>query len=800
MIVSKNQLKTWNPLMNSCRLKCTRLLILACTLLSACQHSPNTRQSNNANSVNQQQQASNAITLKQIFADKYYDSDKIKSIRWLKDGSGYTVVEEVALTLKPESKEEKDSANKTTASKANIIVRYHPETLARSVLVSSQQLTPRDQETPLTIDDYHWSDDQKQLLIYTNSKKVWRSKSRGDYWLLNLSNNQLTQVGNGELDASQLMFAKFSPNSRYLAYVYYNNLYLLDINAQTSKQLTTSGKDGIINGVFDWVYEEEFQIRDGFRWSPDSQQIAFWQLDTRGSKDFILINNTDSLYPKLTKFPYPKVGETNALAKVGILDIDSRKTRWADIPHNSREMYIPRMNWAGEQQQLLVQHVNRRQNTNKLYLVDSQSGKSTLILTETDKAYLDKFDDAKWLKSGHHFIWKSERSGWRHLYRVSRNGQNLIDLTPGNFDILALQAIDEVNGWLYFTASPENATQSYLYRSRLDGSIKNQRVTPEQYAGYNRYQISEDGQWAIHTHSAADQPTQKRLVKINQHQEKYLLLENKSLKQKFAALNLPKTEFFKVETRDGLSLDGYLIKPKDFNPNKKYPLIFFVYGEMAGQTVVDSWTGSRHLWNHFLAQQGYLVASIDNRGTRTPKGRDWRKSIYGAVGVLSSRDQSDALVEMRNRWSFIDKSRIGIWGHSGGGSMTLNMLFRYPDQYHVGISVAPVADQRLYDTIYQERYSDLLTTNPKSYEIGSPITYAENLKGKLLLIHGTGDDNVHYQGTEKLINKLIELNKPFSMMAYPNRGHGIRKGKNTLLHRYSLMYRYFSEHLEPGAN
>jgi len=750
------------------------------TSLIACQNTTE-------NTSNQSTNDNNDLTLKRIYQDHEFSSDRIGRIRWLADGSGYTSVEN--------STTEKTDDKGNSISIGKDIVVYNPETLAKKVLVSAEQLTPKNAEKPLSIHNYIWSDDRQQLLIYTNSKKVWRSNSRGDYWVLNLSNNTLTQLGGKDVKASSLMFAKFSSDGKKVAYVVENNIYVETLSNNQMKQLTNDAGNGIINGLFDWVYEEEFTIKDGFRWSPDGTKIAYWQLDTSGSKDFIMINNTDELYPTLTKFPYPKVGETNALAKVGIVNLASAKTTWTQLPNNSREMYIPRMNWSGNSKQVLVQHVNRKQDTNHLYLADAINGKVSKIITEQEETFLDFFDDARWLDNGNSFIWTSERSGWRHLYRISRDGKTVTNLTPGDFDITSIQAVDEKNGWLYYMAANDNVAQRYLYRSKLDASITHQRITPEKFSGSNSYQMSEDGQWAIHSHSTFNQPTQKRLIKIAGHQEKHMMMDNKKLIEKLAKLNQPEHEFFQVTAQDGVVLDGYIMRPANFDASKKYPIIFYVYGESWGQTVQDNWRGSSYLWDQMLTEQGYIIASIDNRGTRAPKGREWRKSIYGAVGVLSSRDQSDALKAMTDRWSYIDTNRVGIWGHSGGGSMTLNMMFRYPEQYHVGISLAPVPDQRLYDSIYQERYSGLLPDYEEGYKQGSPITHAKNLQGNLLLVHGTGDDNVHYQGSERLINELIKHNRQFQFMSYPNRSHGLWEGAGTTLHLQTMKTDYFNRHL-----
>jgi dipeptidyl-peptidase-4 len=772
--------------MNYKQLNYWLVVVTLSATVTACQSTDSKKDNNNSSqakiSIDKSQ-----LTLKQIYQDNEFSSDSIGQIRWLKDGSGYTALEKsIATTTDKDGKEN---------SIGQDIVVYDPETLARKVLINASQLIPKGSKKPLEINNYIWSEDRQKLLIYTNSKKVWRSNSRGDYWLLDLNTNSFQQLGGKKVAESSLMFAKFSPDASKIAYVAHDNIFVEHLSNNTIVQLTNDAGNGIINGLFDWVYEEEFSIKDGFRWSPDGEKIAYWQLDTSASKDFIMINNTDALYPTITKFPYPKVGEINALARIGIVHLNSQQTVWTKIPNNSRNMYIPRMNWSGNSEQILVQHVNRKQDTNYLYLSNASDGKVSKVMTEQEATFLDYFDNATWLDNGKSFIWTSERSGWRHLYRISRDGSSAVNLTNGPFDITAIKTIDEKNGWLYFIASPENIAQRYLYRSKLDGSLLNQRVTSDEFNGFNRYQMSDDGQWAIHSFSSTEQPTQKRLVQVQDHKVKHVLMDNHDLNQKLTTITQAKTEFFQITAQDGFVLDGYIIRPANFDANKKYPVIFYVYGEPWKQTVQDRWRGSAYLWDQMLTAQGYIIASIDNRGTKAPKGKAWRKSIYGAVGVLSSRDQSDALKAMSERWDYIDTDNIAIWGHSGGGSMTLNMLFRYPEQYKVGISLAPVADQRLYDSIYQERYSGLLTDFAEGYKQGSPITHAKNLEGNLLLIHGTGDDNVHYQGTERLINELVKHNKQFDFMSYPNRSHSLREGKGTTLHLKTMMTNYFNEHL-----
>jgi dipeptidyl-peptidase-4 len=732
------------------------------------------------------------LTLEAIFRDYAFEAKQPGQIRWLKDGSGYTALETVEAyrDVEPERDEEGE-----IIKWAEDIIFYDPATLERKILISAGQLTPEGKEKALTIDDYIWSEDRSKLLIYTNSVKVWRTKSRGDYWVLDLASGDLWQLGGNEAEESTLQFAKFSSDATRVAYVRKDNIYVQDLASRDIEQLTRDASDTVINGLFDWVYEEEFHAKDGFRWSPDGKKIAYWQLDTSAAQDFMLINNTDTLYPVVTRFPYPKVGEENSAARIGVVSLDSKQTVWAKLPGIAKDMYIPRMDWANGSEHLLVQHLNRKQDTNHVYAVAADTGELTTVLVDEEQEFIEIYDDVTWLEKSDAFTWISERSGWRHIHRVSADGESIIDLTPGEFDITQMGAIDETGGWLYFLASPENITQRYLYRTRLDGAGDMQRITPQEYSGFNSYQMSEDARWAVHTHSSFGQPPQTRLVSLPDHKTTKLVEDNQALIDKLSQVPTGEHEFFQVKARDGLVLDGFIMRPPDFDPAKKYPIINYVYGEPWGQTAQDTWSGSNYLWHTLMTQRGFIVATVDNRGTRAPRGRAWRRSLYGAVGVLGSRDQSDAMQAMAERWSYIDADRVGMWGHSGGGSMTLNMMFRYPQQYHAGVSIAPVTDQRLYDTIYQERYSGLLEQYEDGYREGSPINFASNLQGQLLLIHGTGDDNVHYQGSERLINELIKQNKQFELMSYPNRSHGLREGEGTQLHLHTLKTAFFEKHL-----
>ncbi len=717
------------------------------------------------------------LSTQRLFNSKEFETKSFGPARWLDDESGYTTLETAASD--PEIKE---------------IVRYDIVSGHRDVLVTAENLQPSGSDKPLIIENYDWSPNKKLLLIFTKGKRVWREKTRGDFWLLDLSSGTLTQLG-GDASPASLMFAKISPDNSAVAYVRENNIYVQSISGEEITQVTYDGGENIINGTSDWVYEEEFHLRDGFCWSPDSRHIAYWQFDTSGLQPFYMINNTDTLYPQLIPLPYPKAGTINSACRVGVVAATGGETIWIELSGNRRDHYIPKMEWAANSDHLLIQQLNRLQNRNKLLLGDIINGTAREILIEEDEAWIDIHNDLQWLNEGSFFTWLSDRDGWRHLYRISRNGQEATLLTPGPFDIISVQKVEEESGWVYFIASPDNAAQRYLYRSPLSGSGSYERLTPRDKPGTHAYQISPKADFAFHTYSTFMTPPTISLISLPEHKELRSLQSNEKLRDAVSELRQPQLNFFQLEIEEGVALDGWCIKPPDFDPQKKYPLLFFVYGEPAGQTVLDGWGRKNKLWHLMLAQLGYLIISVDNRGTPSPRGRQWRKGVHRQVGILTAADQAKAAKLLIDSNPYIDPDRIGVWGWSGGGSMTLNLMFKYPDLYKTGIAVAAVSDQRYYDTIYQERYMGLPSENAEDYKNGSPITFANQLEGNLLLIHGTADDNVHYQCAEALVNELIKHDKQFSMMAYPNRSHAIKEGENTEHHLYSLMTRFLQENL-----
>jgi dipeptidyl-peptidase-4 len=502
----------------------------------------------------------------------------------------------------------------------------------------------------------------------------------------------------------------------------------------------------------------------------------------------------------------------NSAARVGVISSGGCPTRWFEIEGDPRNNYLPRMEWAASSNEVVIQQLNRLQNVNVVMLGDIRTGKVRTVLTEKDDTWVDvawgELDwdkrglargDVEWIDGGERFLWTSERDGWRHIYSVSRDGKDVRDITNGKFDVIGVEKVDATAGWIYYSASPDNPTQRYLFRARLDGRGSAERLSPSNQPGTHHYFFPDRGDFVMHVYETFKQPPVTDVIRLPQHESVRTLMDNRALRDRLAKLKQSSSEFFRVDVGDGTQLDGWMIKPPAFDSQKRYPVLFYVYGEPWSQTVLDSWDDQTMIWHTMLAEQGYLVMSVDNRGTPAPRGRAWRKSIYRKIGVVNSQDQANAARAI-TKWPFVDATRIGIWGWSGGGSSTLNAMFRYADVYQTGMSVAPVPDIRFYDTIYQERYCGLPQDHPDEYKQSSPVTFAGQLRGNLLVVHGSGDDNVHYQGTEELINALVAANKQFRVMVYPNRSHGIYEGAGTRLHLFTLLNSYLNEKLPPDPH
>lgn len=738
-------------------------------------------------------QGTDSMSIARVITAPELGTARVGPIQWLPttadQGAAYTTVEPA-----PE------------VAGAREIVRYDAATGARTVYVSAQQLVPPGGTAPLSIEGYSWSPDGTRMLLFTRSRRVWRDNTRGDYWVFDRRDGSLRQLGGPGAAPSSLLFAKFSPDGQRVAYVRDHELYVEPVGGDAAHvgapiRLTHDGSPTVINGTSDWVYEEEFKARDCFRWSPDGSRIAYLQFDVSGVRDFLLIDDTDSLYSFATPVQYPKAGTTNSAVRAGVVSAAGGATTWLAVPGNPRDGYLPRLEWADNSSTLILQHFDRLQHTDDVMLADATTGAVHTVISERDSTWVDVVDDVQWVDGGRRFLWVSERDGWRHVYLVARDGGALRLLTPGPFDVISVVAVrPDAHGrmWLYFMASPDNATQRYLYRVRVDRHAAPERVTPATEPGTHTYAVSPDGEWAIHSYSTFDAPPVTDVVRLPDHTVSRTLEVNAALRAAAAPLLAARSQFFSVDIGGGVTMDSWMITPPDFDSTQRYPVLVFVYGGPAAQTVVDAWEGRIGLWHRWLAMHGYIVLSMDNRGTPAPKGRAWRHAIYGEDWSRAAAEQAAGVRAVARARPFIDTTRVAVWGHSGGGSNTLMALFRYPELYSVGMALAPLTDDRLYDTIYEERYMGLPDANAAGYRAASPVTYASGLRGSLLIVHGTGDDNVHFQGTEELINRLVALDKRFDLMIYPNRTHALSEGAGTSVHLYSLLTRYLLTHLPAG--
>ena len=674
--------------------------------------------------------------------------------------------------------------------KDNNIVLVSTRGKEDKVILSSSQVNN------LEIESFSFSQSKNKILIFTQSVKVWRYNTRGDYWVYDFKKNEIQKLGRN-MSSSSLMFAKFSPNERFVAYVSKEksesgirnsstsvNIYLESLDDRTIKKLTSSnGTKKLINGTFDWVYEEEFGCRDGFIFNEDGTRIAFWQIDANQVRDFYMINNTDSIYSYTIPVEYPKVGEDLTPARIGVINLTNEEITWMKIPGEQNKFYLPRMTWMPGRNDLMIQQLNRKQNHSKIYIANANNGSTELLMEEKDDAWVDLRSSWpyqvqagwKFINNGKEFLYTTEKDGWSHIYRFDITNKTEYLVTKGNYDVVKPLAYDEKNESVYFIASPENPTERYLYKTSAKGDGKLIRVTPDILEGSHNYQISTKAKYAFHSFSNYFTRPMQAIVSLPNHK---FINENQNMIEKY---DLEKKkdhplEFFEITTVDNVTMEGWIVKPKNLDKNKKYPVLFYFYSEPAGQTGVNRYgAGNNGLYDGNLGEDGYVYVTFDGRGTPSPKGRAWRKAIYRNIGRINVRDMAMGAKAVFEKYEFIDTSRVAVHGWSGGGTATLNCLFQYPEIFHTGIAVAAVANQLTYDNIYQERYMGDPKESYQDYVDGSPIKYAKNLEGNLLYIHGTGDDNVHYQNAEMLANELIKHKKIFYMLSYPNRSHGIRE-------------------------
>ncbi len=535
--------------------------------------------------------------------------------------------------------------------------------------------------------------------------------------------------------------------------------------------------------------------------SPDGARVLFVEADYTDVRNRSVLVPGDPSYPEVQQHRFARVGGDIERLRVGVVNVDGTQLRWLPIDCPKEGIYLGQVEWAGNSEEVLVERFSRFRDRRDFLLING-SGQVQTIYSETNDAWVEssqgKNSGLVWIRGGEEFVVVSEKDGWRHAYRCSRDGQESVLLTPGDYDMIDRAVIDEAHGWYYFYASPHDGTQKYLYRVSLEGGGEAQRISPADQIGTHGYMFSPDANWAIHSFSTLDSPPVHTLIEIDSHRMVSFMENNQEIRERMKSVSTSSTEFLKLEIGDGIVFDAWMIKPKDFDASKKYPIFIYVYGEPHAQTVLNEWGAAQIDFHRVVAELGYVVVSIDNRGTPAPKGAAWRRSIFGSLGPLSTEEQEAGLQALAKQCPFVDLSRVGIWGWSGGGSNTLNALFRKPDSYHVGIAVVPKPQPHLYNAWFQEIFMRDRQVNPEGYERSAPIHFAEGLQGKLLIMTGSGETNTHIQIIEGLVDRLIALGKPFDYMVYPNRDHGLREGDGTLVHVRMHILRYLLQNLPAG--
>jgi dipeptidyl-peptidase-4 len=703
-----------------------------------------------------------SLTVHAIWGSPEFASELV-DVAWMRDGTAYTALE-------------------ADASGNSDLYRVDAATGAKRLLVRGADLVPPGGGKPVAIEEYHFSADGAKLLVFTNATRVWRQNTKGTFYVWDFTARRLVPLS---ARPGYQQFAKFSPDSRRVGFVRDNNIFVTDLATGVETAITSDGGDNVINGASDWVYEEELDLRDAFRWSPDGRRIAFWRFDQTAIKPFYLLNQ-DSLYPSLVPVRYPKAGTRNSEVKIGVVEIPTGRTAWVDLGADT-DIYVAALDFADSPTELWLTRLNRHQNRLDLLLADATNGASRVIMTDSDSAWVDA-NQPRWINGGEQFLFVSERDGYDQVYLFDRSGSLVRRVTPGGWDIGELYGVDEKKGVVYMSGAMDGPVGRQLLRVGLDGKGL-ARLSAE--PGTHGAAFAPTFTLYVDTYSRAGVPPVQALRRADGTLVR-TIADNAKLREKVLALGLNRPEFITVKTADGVDLNAWIIKPKGFDQARRYPLLMNVYGGPGSQTVTDSWGGANYLWHQMFAQEGYLVASVDNRGTGG-RGARFMKLTYLHLGRYESADQIAAA-----RWfaaqSYVNPDRIGIWGWSYGGYMTSLSMFRGAGVFKAGLAVAPVTDWRLYDTIYTERYMRTPQENAAGYDASAPLTYADSLRGSFLLVHGTGDDNVHFQNSVRLVERLEAANKQFDMRIYPNRTHAIAGG-STRENLYGLFTTWLKAHL-----
>ena len=710
--------------------------------------------------VREKQLADAELRLKSIYEKRTFTPAPFPG-KWLADSSGYWMLEPAKPGAEPE------------------VIKYDAKSGKRINFFNESQLIVPGTKDRLVV----------QRFLQTPLANKFYLQTQIGNWLFDSKSGELKKLPN---EAPQPSAANsFSPKVDRIIFRRGHNLAVADLANGRVTQLTNDDHKDLDNG-------------GNISWSPDGRRIAYIQTDSSKVRRRPVVHPTDPTYPEVTLERFARVGTPIPTLRVGVVDSEGGATQWVKLPSDPGTFYINSVSWAGNSNELLIEMLSRSRDNRKFLLANIEKGEIATAYEETDPAWIDASYSAnaglEWIHDGKEFVLISERGGWRQAYVISRDGKQRRLLTKDKSDIIARGPVDKSGEWFYYIASPKNATQRYLYRIRLDGKSDPERVTPDDQPGTHSYEFSPDCKWAFHTYSTFDKPPVVDLVELSGHRSVRILEANDQVRKHASSLIYKPTEFLKINIGNGIEMDAWMIKPRDFDETKKYPVFFFIYGEPHGQTVLDDWAGGQNhsMFHRMISDLGYLVVSMDNRGTPAPKGAEWRRAVYGSLGPLSTEEQAAGVIELARMRSYVDPSRVGIWGWSGGGSNTLNAMFRRPDVYHVGIAVAPKPRPELYNAWFQEIFMRTPEVNPEGYRKAAAINYAEGLRGDLLIVHGTGETNTHLQITESLVDRLIELGKKFDYMSYPNRDHGLREGKGTPVHLRMLMTRYLLEHLPPG--
>jgi dipeptidyl-peptidase 4 len=698
-----------------------------------------------------QAQSLKKVTLEDVFKKGTFNQKSVYGINWMKEGQFYS----------------------------SLVQRSGAPAVVKINLATGQEAGVLLDGTKLGVNfsSYSFNADESKALIATDVESIYRRSSKGIFYVVDMASGQKQQLMNGE----KISYATLSPDNDKVAFVKDNNLYMADLVTNKLTQITKDGEGNkIINGAADWVYEEEFSMAQAFKLSPDGKKIAFIRFDETQVPEFNM-QTWGPLYPQDYKFKYPKAGEKNALVSIHVYDLPSGKIQKVDAGTDT-DIYLPRIYWTKDANLLAFIRLNRLQNQLDLFHANAATGESKLVISETSKTYvdLDYNDDLQYLSDGKSFIRTSEQDGFKHIYHHNLDGSLIRQITTGSWEVSSMLGIDEKAKKLYFISTEASPLERNFYVINLDGKGK-KLLTPAK--GTHSINMSSDYKFFIDYYTTTDTPVK---VTLNESSGKEIkvLEDNQALKERLSGFALGKKEFFTFPTVDGTRLNGYIIKPADFDPDKKYPVLMYVYGGPGSQNVLNAWGGTRDFWHQQLAAEGIIVACIDNRGTGA-RGRDFKHSTYANLGKLETIDQIEG-AKYFAKMPFVDPARIGIWGWSYGGYMSSLALMKGNDVFKTAIAVAPVTTWRYYDTIYTERYLQTPQLNASGYDDNSPITHVNMLKGNFLLIHGTGDDNVHFQNSVDLVNALISADKQFETFYYPNRNHGIYGG-NTTWHLYTQM-------------